>query len=167
MNPASLHARHVLEIRSSEEECDRVIREITAAAYNYAFDSRSLFEISLAVDEALGNARQHGNQSDRMKRIHVEYAVAPTALFVSIRDEGNGFDLAPFLRLDRPRNSAKARCCGIVLLHRLMSAVQYVPPGNEVRMLKYRADEIPRRVASSTAARETAARFPPATMHVR
>jgi len=50
-------------------------------------------DIELALREALGNAVVHGNQEDPSKKVHIHCRCRwRGALFISVRDEGNGFD---------------------------------------------------------------------------
>jgi serine/threonine-protein kinase RsbW len=99
---------------------------------------REVFGIHMAVEEALVNAIQHGNQEDPTKSVHVRYRATPYKLRIEITDEGPGF---------QPKEVADPTCgdrlCephgrGLLLMRAYMSKVEYLGCGNCVVMEKRR-----------------------------
>ncbi len=96
------------------------------------------FYIHLALEEAIVNAIKHGNQNDRRKRVHIVYKISSTQVYISIADEGEGFDPAavpdpttgPGLELPSGR--------GLLLMRAFMDQVLFNDRGNMVSMSKQR-----------------------------
>ena len=103
------------------------------------WSDREIFGIHMAVEEALVNAIQHGNQEDPSKSVHVRYRATPQRLRIEITDEGPGF---------APKQVADPTCgdrlCephgrGLLLMKAYMSKVEYLGRGNCVVMEKRRS----------------------------
>jgi CheY-like chemotaxis protein len=121
--------------------------------------------VGVALEEALLNAYYHGNlevSSDlreqdhssyynlaqertqqepyRNRRITVEASVTPTESRYVIRDEGPGFNPADLPDPTDPANIERPCGRGLLLMQTFMDAVDYNPAGNEVTMVKRRAE---------------------------
>lgn len=127
-------------------------------------DHAGLFQVNAALSEALINAIEHGNLElnsslrerhdgsyqqlgqERMqkppyrdRKVHVLAKVAPDEAIYVIRDEGSGFDCS---HLPNPRdkeNMVKAGGRGILLIRMFMDEVTFNEVGNEITMVKRRA----------------------------
>jgi serine/threonine-protein kinase RsbW len=105
------------------------------------FDSRHLpeetvFDMKLAVQEAVANAIEHGNDCDPDKTVRVECEVTDDALVVRVRDEGPGFDPASVPDPTLPQNILRENGRGIFLMQNLCDEVRYNERGNEVTIVK-------------------------------
>jgi serine/threonine-protein kinase RsbW len=107
------------------------------------FDEDSMHWVGVAVRESVINAIKHGNQNDRSKLVHVEFASSMDSdageLSVSIRDEGKGFDPEVLADPLAPENMLKSSGRGIFLMRNFMDDVELrrAPEGGmEVRMVK-------------------------------
>jgi len=105
------------------------------------------FAVRLGLEEALANARRHGNQFSPSKEVIVEYRVDPKELFVRITDEGSGFDPESVPDSTRLENRERPRGRGLLLMRRYMSGVTYSKGGAQVTLTKLFSDP-------STSARE-------------
>ncbi|MDR1483376.1 MAG: ATP-binding protein [Planctomycetaceae bacterium] len=56
------------------------------------WSSKEKFAINMALEEALVNAVQHGNDSDPNKNVHFVCRLNDNLIYVRIEDEGPGFD---------------------------------------------------------------------------
>jgi serine/threonine-protein kinase RsbW len=94
-------------------------------------DHRTDLEISLR--EALANAMIHGNAYHDAKRIFLRFYGAPrTAMFILVRDEGDGFNPTD---VPDPRDRERMHLNhgrGLLLMRELMDYVEYRRDGREV-----------------------------------
>ena len=127
---------------------------------NYS-DQTGLFRISLALTEALANAMDHGNlelnsdlrddpaayaqlrqarcQQDpyRCRRVTLIADLSPTAVSITVRDEGPGFDPSTIPDPTDPENLVRASGRGLMLIQSFMDEVRHNATGNEITMIKY------------------------------
>ena len=100
-----------------------------------------------AVREAIDNARRHGNLSQPQKVIQIQYLLDKEKVTITVGDEGRGFDIEAVLKRARavtPIEQARSRHStggygglGISLMLRCCDKVEYLPPGNIVKLTKY------------------------------
>jgi len=107
-------------------------------ALNYS--ERDIFDVHMALEEALVNAIKHGNRLDALKKVRVNCKVAADKLRIEVEDEGPGFDPdhVPDCTLDENLEVPSGR--GILLMKSFMSKVEYNHAGNCVCMEKQRRD---------------------------
>jgi serine/threonine-protein kinase RsbW len=106
-------------------------------------DEDAVHWVGVAVRESVINAIKHGNRLDEAKLVTVEFALepaaAPTALVVSVRDEGEGFEVEEVADPLAPENLLKSSGRGIFFMRSFMDDVvlRKAPEGGmEVRMVK-------------------------------
>jgi CheY-like chemotaxis protein/anti-sigma regulatory factor (Ser/Thr protein kinase) len=129
-------------------------------------DETGLFQVSTALTEALDNAIDHGNlELDsalrergadaydglrqeralqlpyRDRRVHVTERLTPARVTYKIRDEGAGFDVSRIPDPKDPANLLKASGRGLMLIRTFMDKVSFNDVGNEITMVKRRADD--------------------------
>lgn len=127
-------------IFSTREECEVVVGELVALARSFGFDGHEAFEIQVALEAALSNAVEHGNDSHATKKIWVEYGAVENEVRVRITDQGAGFDTR---RLSQAVSACEVEPSdhGLVLMRSLMSGLRFNPRGNSVEMWKRRGDQ--------------------------
>ncbi|MEX0586423.1 MAG: ATP-binding protein [Pirellulales bacterium] len=113
---------------------DRVLGELSRRKWNEG----ELFGVRLALEEAIVNAIKHGNQHDATKQVRIACEVSDDRLWVSVADEGPGFDpdRVPDPTFDERLEIPSGR--GIALMKAFMCQVQYTAGGNCVVMEKRR-----------------------------
>ena len=97
---------------------------------------RDLFSIRLAMEEAVVNAVEHGNQLDADKRVRILCRISDDAAFIQVTDEGPGFD--PDAVPD-PTDEDHLECPGgrgVMLMRKFMTKVDFNELGNQVTLLK-------------------------------
>ncbi len=95
-----------------------------------AFDADALYDIELAVGEALANAVEHGHRDGSY--ISVTCESRDDAFHVTVRDGGRGFDPVDCLVAGR----CSDRGYGIGIMRSAMDSVEFLSGGTAVKMLK-------------------------------
>jgi serine/threonine-protein kinase RsbW len=128
--------RKTVVIQNSGDVARKLCREIVAALSPGLFSRDELFGIQLAVEEAIINAVEHGNQGDPLKHVTVDYSMTSDRFEISITDEGCGFrpDEVPDPSMDENLDKVTGR--GLALMKVYMDSVQYNTVGNRVSMVK-------------------------------
>ncbi len=100
------------------------------------------FAIDIAVREAVTNAVLHGNLQDETKTVEVKFRETATALEISVRDQGKGFDPLSIPDPTDPQNLMKTSGRGILFMRNFMDKVEWSrhpESGTVVRMTKRHA----------------------------
>lgn len=116
------------------------VAEVVDVMASREWPARDIFRVQLAFDEAIVNAIRHGNRFDPNKTVDVEIQCNCETIQIRITDQGAGFDPSsiPDPREDELLEVPGGR--GVLLIHELMTSVQYNDVGNEVLMLKVKGD---------------------------
>jgi len=134
---------------SDAEEFSFVIPSVTAEGLKVqetiiqmlqerGYSDRDIFDVRLALEEALVNAIKHGNGSDLAKQVYVDGYVNTTEMHVKIRDEGPGFDVEDVPDPTADENLERPSGRGIMLMRAFMSKIEYNAAGNCVVLEKAR-----------------------------
>jgi CheY-like chemotaxis protein/anti-sigma regulatory factor (Ser/Thr protein kinase) len=127
------------------------------------WDESELLRVTVALNEALVNAIEHGNlevsstlrQQDEKtyqqcvrqrrqqppygdRRVHVTTRESPAEAVYVIRDDGPGFDPATLPDPTDPANLEKTTGRGLLLIRNFMDEVRFNERGNEITLLKRR-----------------------------
>jgi serine/threonine-protein kinase RsbW len=130
-------------ISSDLVEGHRVLEALLERIQQENWNSRQMFGIRLALEEAVVNAIKHGNCLDCNKQVHVICRSTPEKIWIKVSDQGQGFnpeavpDCTDPDRIDCPNGR------GIMLMRNFMSRVEYNKKGNVVEMEKHRGAEEP------------------------
>ncbi|HMN96079.1 MAG TPA: ATP-binding protein [Phycisphaerales bacterium] len=127
-----MERRHTL--RDDRDQIEAAVAELLDALRGLEFDESSRFAIRLAVEEAINNGFRHGNKNDPEKRVHFAWNASPHRVQVEVEDEGEGFDPASVPDPTAEENLEIPSGRGLMLMRAYMSQVEYVDPGNRVRM---------------------------------
>jgi serine/threonine-protein kinase RsbW len=125
-------------IASDLNQGHQVLDELLARFGGEGWNSRDIFGIRLALEEAVVNAIKHGNCLDCKKQVQVECRSTPDKIWIKVSDQGPGFDPAavPDCTDDEHIDSPNGR--GIMLMRNFMTRVEYNQKGNVVEMEKLR-----------------------------
>jgi serine/threonine-protein kinase RsbW len=93
-------------------------------------------DVEIAVREALENAVVHGNHEDPGKHVCVRCRFDLDVVSISIKDEGEGFDINKVPDPTAPENIQSSHGRGIYLMKALMDEVQFEEGGVLVHMRK-------------------------------
>ncbi|MCA9290439.1 MAG: ATP-binding protein [Phycisphaerales bacterium] len=125
---------HSVVLRHDRADIEAAQRALLDAVSGQQYDPASTFAIRLAVEEAINNAFKHGNESDPGKTVTLAYRIDPRAVEIQVEDQGAGFDVQAVPDPTQPENIEIPCGRGIVLMRAYMTRVEYVAPGNKVRM---------------------------------
>ena len=108
-----------------------VARELSARG----FDDGAAFAVRLAIEEAIVNGFRHGNAGDPGKTVRFECEITEDMIRVEVVDQGPGFNPEGVPDPTDEANLEVPSGRGIMLMRAYMTEVDYLPPGNRVRMV--------------------------------
>lgn len=91
-----------------------------------------LFDIKLCVEEAVRNAIIHGNKSDKSLSVTVDYKIEKNKIIITIKDQGNGFDVKNVADPTLQDNLYKESGRGVFIIKRFMDKAVYNEKGSEL-----------------------------------
>lgn len=125
--------------------CELNIEQIQVEVANQlcsrAYPKEGVFAVRLAIEEALVNAYRHGNKKDSGKRVTFQCSIDATVAQFEVSDEGPGFDISSVPDPTDEANLEIPSGRGLLLMREYMTKVEFVPPGNRVRMSYQRIAE--------------------------
>lgn len=114
---------------------ERALEEVVKTVRQSRFPCGDLDEVRLALREALNNAVRHGSASNPRKRIHVTCRCnAQDGLWITVRDEGAGFNPARVPDPTAPENLERFSGRGLYMIRELMDEVKFRDRGREIHM---------------------------------
>lgn len=177
-NKALKAGRISFEIPSDRGVASQLARHLQTKLVDSLQDDAGLrTRVGVAIEEALLNAVIHGNLEvsselrlrddnsygdlidqrqvsppfcDRTVEVIYEWDSEKTT--ITVRDQGQGFDVDLLPDPTDPANLLKPSGRGVLLMRAFMDEVDFNNRGNEVRLVKYRDDSPPRRVSLSDTA---------------
>lgn len=117
-------------------QAHNLIDEVLAKMTEQGWSDRDVFAVNMALEESVTNAIEHGNHGNPEKRFYLVCRVSPKLVYISVRDEGKGFqrDLVPDPTKDENLETPSGR--GMMLINGFMTRVWYNEAGNEIYMEK-------------------------------
>lgn len=125
-------------ISSDLTEGHQVLNDLLARFQDENWDSRQMFGIRLALEEAVVNAIKHGNCLDCNKQVHVICRSTPDKIWIKISDQGKGFNPESVPDCTDAEHIGCPNGRGIMLMRNFMSRVEYNKKGNVVELEKTR-----------------------------
>lgn len=114
---------------------------LNAIQLKHILNEENLFEIKVVLNELIVNSLCHGNQCELQKATYVTYKLMNDILYISVKDEGHGFD--PKIRkvsMDDYIKTTNNNFCehgrGLIIVESLCNRVKYNNCGNKVAVLK-------------------------------
>ena len=124
----------------SELEYLDLVQTVTDCITRFmGFDSDTAHWIGMSVRESVTNAIQHGNRLDQAKKVDVRFEIGAEALSITVRDQGNGFNVESLPNPLDPENLLKPSGRGIFYIRSFMDEVEFRSSshgGMEVHMTK-------------------------------
>lgn len=130
--------RGQIVLHDVREELELLHSSVLVAVSESGFDEASTFAVRLALEEAVANAFRHGNAEDPTKTVTVEYRVDEQTIWLSIEDQGSGFDPRAVPDPTEDANLEIPSGRGIMLMRAYMTEVEIMSPGNRIEMTFHR-----------------------------
>ncbi len=135
-----------LTIPSSTRYLEDVRRFIETHTVEAGFNSESVEQFKVAVDEACTNVIKHAYSGDESCELIIKVIVDSDRCTICIRDQGEAFRPKEYNEPDifELAKRRQAGGFGVHIMRRLMDHVEYSSRGkvNEVRLTKYLRDHI-------------------------
>ena len=123
-----------VEVPFNRAAIEAVQVEVTTELNNRGYDEGAAFAVRLAIEEALVNGFRHGNAGDSAKTVQFECEIDENSIRIEIVDQGPGFNPGTIPDPTEEANLETPSGRGIMLMRAYMTEVEYVAPGNRVRM---------------------------------
>ena len=125
-------------LREEREAIESLQGDVCAALHAAGFTEASVFAIRLALEEALVNGFRHGNRGDAAKAVKVTCVIDGDRVELEVEDEGEGFDPSSVPDPTAEENIEIPSGRGIMLMRAYMTEVEFLPPGNRLRIVYVR-----------------------------
>lgn len=136
-NSSGITKKVAIKIPSDIKYIRKVSGRILGDLAPYNMDESLLFDIRLCVEEAVRNAIDHGNNSDKHLPVKVAYWVSGSELNIEVEDSGKGFDHRQLPDPTDGNNIMRNSGRGVYLIKKLMNQVVFNETGNKILMTKY------------------------------
>jgi len=139
--PHSFHSAPYVELRQSFSSQIQAISPFVEKLMWFILKFRTAddieTDIETALREALANAVIHGNGEDSFKRVHVVCrCYIDGEVWITVRDEGRGFDMNTVPDPTEPENRLAPGGRGIYIMQTLMDEVFFEGGGTIVHLRK-------------------------------
>jgi serine/threonine-protein kinase RsbW len=142
-SPANSHGDARREVlREQRTDIERIQGMLASHLADAGYDDAARFAIRLAMEEALVNAFRHGNRAETGREVIVDWHITHDMAEFVVQDQGEGFDpdAVPDPTLDENLEIPSGR--GIMLMRAYMHEVEYLPPGNRIRLRYMRGGKV-------------------------
>lgn len=118
---------------------------VTQIAREAGLDSKEVYAVELAVDEACTNIIEHAYRETYAGEIECSCQPVKKGLKIVLRDRGKSFDpeVVPDPDLNLPIEEVSARGAGLFLMRKMMDEVEFTfdpENGNVLTMVKHKAE---------------------------
>jgi serine/threonine-protein kinase RsbW len=117
------------------EDVERVQTLVADALAERDYHPDSMFAVRLCLEEALVNAFRHGNRFEPGLVVKFRASIGPDTCTFEVEDQGEGFDPGGVPDPTSSENLEIPSGRGIMLMRAYMSEVEYLDPGNRIRMV--------------------------------
>lgn len=116
----------------------RIVHQVLDQLKLFEYADRFVFDVHMALEEAIVNAIKHGNQLDPAKQVHIICSISRQLVQFEVEDEGPGFCEEDVPDPTDPENWEKPSGRGLLLMRSYMDSVEFNDSGNRVVMKKHR-----------------------------
>lgn len=127
-------------LREQRDSIEALQADVGRALHEFGYGEACTFAVRLALEEALVNGFRHGNKGDASKSVTVRCRVDAGLMQLEVQDEGEGFNPETVPDPTAEENIEIPSGRGIMLMRAYMTSVEYVPPGNCLRITYRRED---------------------------
>ncbi len=130
-----MNKRKEINIESTPDEMFRVEQFAEEISDEYLLYGNYYGNILMALTEAVKNAIIHGNKLDRRKHVRIMQESTKEGLWVSVSDEGEGFDHHLYNRDQGLSLESGEDKNGLLLIYKLADEVSFKNNGSTIKML--------------------------------
>jgi len=123
-----------MKIKSSIENLRLVEKFIDDISMELSLSNEIYGNILIATLEAANNAIIHGNKQDSNLEVEIDLDKNEEGLFLTIKDQGKGFDFNNIPDPTSPENLEKINGRGVFLMEKLSDGLEFLENGSVVRM---------------------------------
>lgn len=133
---AQTHFRLVIKSDLNELQKVEAFTETLADRLNFTDEEKD--SLAISITEIVSNGIVHGNKSDQMKKVYIDYELSPKTITITVQDEGLGFEIEKIENPLKPQNILKESGRGIYIVRALLDQVEFEKneTGTLVRMVK-------------------------------
>lgn len=124
-----------ITLHEMREDVERVQRIVADALAVRGYDADAMFAIRLCLEEALVNGFRHGNRFEPGLVVKFRASLSRDECRFEVEDEGEGFDPGGVPDPTAEENLEIPSGRGIMLMRAYMAEVEYLDPGNCLRMV--------------------------------
>ena len=124
-----------IKIESSLDEMFRVEQFVEEISEEFLLYGNYFGNILMAVSEAVKNAIIHGNGQDRKKFVRITLKNSKEGLWISVFDEGEGFDYKTYTNKGNSEIEFSSEKNGLVLIRALTDEMKFQNNGRLIEML--------------------------------
>ena len=124
-----------LEIASVPENLRIVEKLIDDISAKHEFESDMYGKVLVAFVEAVNNSIVHGNKSNPEKIVKVNVRSVESKLFITVEDEGPGFNYDNIPDPTAPENIENINGRGVFLMNHLSDEVKFHKNGSKVELI--------------------------------
>ncbi len=124
-----------LEISSVPENLRIVEKLIDDISAKHEFESDMYGKVLVAFVEAVNNSIVHGNKSNPDKKVKVQVRSADNKLYITVEDEGPGFNYENIPDPTAPENIENINGRGVFLMNHLSDEVKFYKNGAKVELI--------------------------------
>jgi serine/threonine-protein kinase RsbW len=129
-----MNRQREIKIESSPDEMFRVEQFVEEISDEHMLYGSYFGNILMAVTEAVQNAMVHGNGLDRSKMVRIKEELTREGLWVTVSDEGTGFDFRELLEKEANPGSVEEKS-GLLLIQKLCDEARFINKGRTLEML--------------------------------
>ena len=130
------------QVPSQPEFVREMVHQLALSAVAVGFAPHDIDNnLKLVFYEAITNAMEHGNHWDPARLVMVKAETSKDQIRVCIQDEGQGFDFANQPNPVEGEDILLERGRGIFLMRTIMDEVEFIPPGNQIHLVKFKSAE--------------------------
>jgi serine/threonine-protein kinase RsbW len=123
------------------DQVSATLEALAGAMADVGYPDDDIFDMRLAVTEAVANAVRHGNQGDPTKPVQISFQTSPERVLVVVEDQGSGFDPRQVPDPHTAEGLAQDSGRGLYLMRALTSWLRFNSRGNCVTLCKRRSED--------------------------
>jgi len=127
--------RQTLSLQNDRAEIESLHATVLERARHLGYPEAARFAIRLALEEAIANAFQHGQQGRPEGFIDVTICPTRDEIRITVSDHGDGFNPAVLADPTAPENLDKPAGRGVMLMRAYMHRVEFNAKGNKVTLI--------------------------------